>query len=148
MKHYLLSSLIGLLVPAVQGLPPSEVTPHELLTPQEHAAVYVHLVNSICEELVPLQDSVNDADSAAAVAARIETLHGKLYMALAHIRHNPDMSKEVARLLRNEPELHVRHQEAFRRFFISTLRCRQTGLIKSREFNRLPIGTTKAEVTP
>lgn len=146
MKSLILATLAILSVPFAQALPPSEVTPHELLSPQEHAKVYINLVNSICDELIPLQDSVKDAASAAAVADRIESLHGRLYMALNHIRHNPDMGNEVALLLHKDPQLKAHHEAAFKRFFISTLRCRQTGLIKSREFNRLPIGTTTAPV--
>lgn len=140
MKHSLLASL--LLTAAVlpqtiaNELPPSDVTPHDLLSPRQHADLYINLVTIIYTELIPLQDSVTDSASAAKVAARIEALHSRLNLAVGHMQHNPDMAREVANLLNSYPSRRAHFEELQRRHFNSWRRCLSTGLITGREFNR------------
>ena len=130
--------LIAGLFPAANAndLPPGDVTPHELLSPREHAELYLNLVTIICRELIPLQDSVTDSASAAAIADKVEKLHSRLNMAVSHMRHNPDMSNEVSKILRDAPAREKALRELNIRFNNSLRRCRETGLINSREFNR------------
>lgn len=117
-------------------LPPSEVTPHDLLSPRQHADLYINLITIIYSELIPLQDSVTDAESAAAVAARTESLHSRLNIALSHILNNPDMAREVTTILQQDPSRRAAFEQLSRRFILSWQRCRATGLITTREFNR------------
>lgn len=145
MKHHTLAILLaatGLVLPApANEVPPSDVTPHDLLSPREHAELYLNLITIICEELIPLQDSVQDAESAALVAAKIEALHGRLNLAVSHLKNNPDMSREVGSILNSTPARATAHRDLGARFFRSLVRCRKTGLITTREFNRMPIGS-------
>lgn len=120
-------------------LPPGEFTPHELLSPHEHAELYINLVTIICHELIPLQDSVQDAASAAAVADKVERLHNRLNIAMSHMLHNPDMRREVAKILRNSPARATALRELANKFSTSLRRCRETGFLTSREFNRTPL---------
>ena len=130
--------LVAGLFPAANAneLPPGDVTPHELLSPREHAELYLNLVTLICRELIPLQDSVTDETSAAAVADKVEKLHSRLNMAVSHVRHNPDMRNEVTKILRRSPARETALRELNTRFNSSLQRCRETGLLNSREFNR------------
>lgn len=140
MKHSLLASLLlttAVLPQAIANeLPPSDVTPHDLLSPRQHADLYLNLVTIIYTELIPLQDSVTDSASAAKVAARIEALHSRLNLAVGHMLHNPDMAREVANLLESNPSRRARYQELQQRHIASWRRCMNTGLITGREFNR------------
>lgn len=130
----------GLMLPcSANELPPSDVTPYDLLSPHEHAEMYLNLLTIIRTELIPLQDSVRDAAGAAAVAGRIEALHSRLNLAVNHMRHNPDTRREVARILEANPHRAKAYKELSIRFFSSLKRCRETGLISGREFNRMPI---------
>ena len=56
-------------------LPPSETSPHEHFSPHEHAELYLNLVSHPYYALIPLQDSVVDAPSAAAARDKILALH-------------------------------------------------------------------------
>ena len=117
-------------------LPPSEVTPYELLSPREHANMYINLVSIIYGELIPLQNSVTNAESAALVGAKIEALHGRLNLAMGHMLHNPDMAMEVNRQLQANPAQRTRLEDLQRRYLASRKRCEQTNLITTREFVR------------
>ena len=137
----LLLATTALVLPApANELPPSDVTPHDLLSPREHAELYLNLITRICQELIPLQDSVTDEASAAAAAPKIEALHNRLNLAVSHLKNNPDMSREVSRILADSPERATSHRKLGASFLNSLMRCRKTGLITSREFNRMPIG--------
>ena len=140
MKQSILAGLLltGMLLPQVPAneLPPSDVTPYDLLSPRQHADLYLNLVTLIYSELIPLQDSVTDSTNAAQVATKIEALHSRLNLAISHMQSNPDMAREVAHLLQSNPARQKRYQELQQRFITSWQRCLQTGLISGREFNR------------
>lgn len=110
-------------------LPPSETSPYEHFSPHEHAELYLNLVSHLYYALIPLQDSVVDATTAAAARDKILALHRRLNMAIDHMSGNPDMRQEVLLILRNNPqrlERMLREQDAYNR---SAERCRATGLI-------------------
>ncbi len=140
LRHLTISALfsLGLLQPlAANELPPSDVTPYELLSPREHAELYLNLLTIIYSELIPLQDSVRDTESAAAAAQTIEALHGRLNLAINHIVNNPDTINEMQRILKNDPERSRRFHELQEQYAASYISCRSTGLITSREFCRI-----------
>lgn len=110
-------------------LPPSETSVHEHFSPREHAELYLNLVSHLYYALIPLQDSVVDATTAAAARDKILALHRRLNMAIDHMSGNPDMRHEVLLILRNNPqrlERMLREQDVYNR---SAERCRATGLI-------------------
>lgn len=110
-------------------LPPSETSPYEHFSPHEHAELYLNLVSHLYYALIPLQDSVVDATTAAAARDKILALHRRLNMAIDHMSGNPDMRQEVLLILRNNPqrlERMLREQDIYNR---SAERCRATGLI-------------------
>lgn len=110
-------------------LPPSDTTPHELLSPHEHAELYLNLVSHLYYALIPRMDSVTDAESATKVKAEIIALHRRLNMAIDHMEHNPDMRKEVLTILNNNPARRKRFIEEEAAYNASAQRCRATGLI-------------------
>ena len=110
-------------------LPPSETSPHEHFSPHEHAELYLNLVSHLYYALIPLQDSVVDAESAAAARDRILALHRRLNMAIDHMSSNPDMRKEVLNILRNNPQRAERMRREQNSYNLSAERCRATGLI-------------------
>lgn len=120
----------------VEALPPSDVTPHELLSPPEHALLYINLVTIIHKELITLQDQVIDEASAAARKDKIEALHSRLNLALTHMSTNPDTRTEILKILSDNPELEMNYTSIQRRYTQSARRCRQTGLINSPYFLR------------
>lgn len=140
MKHTLCACTLlstAVLSPVIANeLPPSDVTPHDLLSPRQHAELYLNLVTIIYSDLIPLQDSVTDSESAAKVAPQIEALHSRLNLAISHVIHNPDMAREVMLILQNAPKRRTHHDELQKRFIVSWQRCLQTELITGREFNR------------
>ncbi|MBR3926701.1 MAG: hypothetical protein IKJ58_08045 [Akkermansia sp.] len=139
LRNFTLSALLSLSLLqtlTANELPPSDVTPYELLSPREHAELYLNLLTIIYSELIPLQDSVQDAESAAAAAQTIEALHSRLNLAINHIANNPDTINEVQRILRNAPERSRRFHELQEQYAASYISCRSTGLITSREFCR------------
>lgn len=131
-----LISAVAALTLTANELPPSDVTPHDLLSPSEHAALYINLVQIIHTQLIPLQDSVTDENSAALVAHKIEALHSRRNLAISHMLNNPDTHREIEINLRANPELESLYRQAEQRFIDSYMRCRATGLISSHEFNR------------
>lgn len=131
-----LISAVATLTLTANELPPSDVTPHDLLSPSEHAALYINLVQLIHNQLIPLQDSVTDKESAARVARRVEALHSRRNLAISHMLNNPDMRREIEINLRANPKLESLYRQAEQRFIDSYMRCRATGLISSHEFNR------------
>lgn len=133
MKHniYLLTALAILAGGSTfaHDLPPSETSVHEHFSPREHAELYLNLVSHLYYALIPLQDSVVDATTAAAARDKILALHRRLNMAIDHMSGNPDMRHEVLLILRNNPqrlERMLREQDVYNR---SAERCRATGLI-------------------
>ena len=110
-------------------LPPSETSAHEHFSPREHAELYLNLVSHLYYALIPLQDSVVDAESAAAARDKILALHRRLNMAIDHMSGNPDMRKEVLTLLRNNPQRLERMRREQNIYNTSAERCRATGLI-------------------
>ena len=133
MKHTLaILSSIALLsgnTVLAHDLPPSETSPHEHFSPHEHAELYLNLVSHLYYALIPLQDSVVDAESAAAARDRILALHRRLNMAIDHMSSNPDMRKEVLNILRTNPQRAERMRREQNSYNLSAERCRATGLI-------------------
>lgn len=133
MKKALLLSTCLLFCGAVTAhghdLPPSDTTPYELLSPHEHAELYLNLVSHLYYALIPRMDSVTDAESAAKVKADIIALHRRLNMAIDHMEHNPDTRREVLSILNNNPARRQRLVEEEARYNASAQRCRDTGLI-------------------
>lgn len=108
---------------------PTDVTPHELLSPQEHAALYLNLVSHLYYALIPAMDSVVDEKSAAEAKDKIIALHRRLDMAIDHMEHNPDMRREVVEILRSAPQRRKQLVEEQKIYETSAARCRATGLI-------------------
>ena len=129
-------------------LPPSDVTPHDLLSPRQHADLYLNLVMIIYGKLIPLQDSVTDSKTAARVASNIEALHSRLNLAVNHMKHNPDMAREVTLILQGNPIRRAQYEDMQKRFITSWQRCLQTGLITGREFNRYRDMADERLITP
>ena len=109
--------------------PPGNTTLHEMLSPREHAELYINLVFHLYYALVPRMDSVTDAESAAKVQREIIALHRRLNMAIDHMERNPDMRREVVSILTQDPTRRHHLQAEQARYNTSAQRCRDTGLI-------------------
>lgn len=108
---------------------PTDTTAHEMLSPHQHAELYLNLVSHLYYALIPLQDSVIDEASAAAARGKILALHRRLNLAIDHMVHNPDMRNEVLNILRNDPQRLKRMLHEQDTYHRSASRCRATGLI-------------------
>lgn len=80
-------------------LPPSETSPYERLSPSEHAELYLNLVSHLYYALIDRMDRVYDTATAQEHGPTIIALHRRLNMAIDHMEHNPDMRREVVRIL-------------------------------------------------
>lgn len=111
------------------ALPPGETDIHEMLSPREHAELYLNLLSHLYYALIPRMDSVTDPASAAEKQRDIIALHRRLNLAIDHIEHNPDMRREVIYILKNDPARRNRLQAEQEQYNASARRCRNTGLI-------------------
>lgn len=151
MKKQLILSLALLTVglPSTYGhdLPPSDVTPHEMLSPREHAELYLNLVSHLYQALITRMDSVHTPADAQFHGPTIIALHRRLNMAIDHMEHNPDMRHEVVLILRNSQARLSRLISEHERYCQSLQRCQSTGLLPNLPDSR-PVTLPKEAAAP
>ena len=116
---------------AAQGhdLPPSETSPYERLSPSEHAELYLNLVSHLYHALIDRMDRVYDAATEQEHGATIIALHRRLNMAIDHMENNPDMRREVVRILQKSESRRKRLIEEEARYHQKAQQFRNNGFL-------------------
>ncbi|MBE6418233.1 MAG: hypothetical protein E7033_07195 [Akkermansiaceae bacterium] len=133
MKHTAIFTALlfsGIATGYQHDLPPSDTTPHERLSPHEHAMLYLNLVEHLYLAIIPQMEAVTQTNSSTPEQRRtIIALYRRLNMAIDHMEHNPDMRREVLSILRQNPQRRQHLEQQQQVYIQSATRCKATGLI-------------------